>query len=184
MCREGIREGSRLAHTFCGTPDYIAPEIIMGKPYAFSVDWWAFGVLLFEMLAGLPPFDGEDEEELFIAITDQNVTYPKSLTREAKEICKALLQKDPEKRLGYGSNGEIDIKNHSFFRRIDWRKIEALEIQPPYVPDISKPENADNFDPVFTKAKISLSPGDPEITRNMTGEEFVNFSYCNHAFGN
>lgn len=183
MCRENIKESCRLAHTFCGTPDYIAPEIIFGKAYAFSVDWWSFGVLLFEMLAGLPPFDGEDEEELFLAITEQNVTYPKSLTKEAKEICKAFLNKEPEKRLGSGSTGELDIKNHPFFRRIDWRRLEALEIQPPFVPCIRDAYSTENFDPVFTKARVSLSPGDPEIARNMTGEEFANFSYCNHEFG-
>jgi len=184
MCKEGIRDGS-TTKTFCGTPDYIAPEIIHYQPYGPSVDWWAYGVLLYEMMVGQPPFDGEDEEELFSAITDHTVSYPKSISKEAKDICKGLLVKNPGKRLGCMEKGEEEIKSHSFFRRIDWQKIEAREVQPPFKPKISDPRKAENFDSQFKNLPLSTTPPDTTATfilNNMKGDEFRGFSFVNQHF--
>ncbi|XP_035205768.1 protein kinase C, brain isozyme-like [Stegodyphus dumicola] len=181
MCKEGIL-GDKTTKTFCGTPDYIAPEIILYQPYGKSVDWWAYGVLLYEMLVGQPPFDGEDEEELFASITDHNVSYPKSLSKEAKEACKGFLTKNPSKRLGCNVHGEEDIRIHPFFRRIDWNKIENREVQPPFKPKIKHRKDVSNFDKQFTSEKTDLTPTDKLFMMNLDQTEFFGFSFLNPEF--
>ena len=134
------------------------------------------------MLVGQPPFDGEDEEELFISITEHNPSYPRSISKEAKEICKGFLNKNPQKRLGSGSSEEEDVKGNPFFRRIDWNKVYTRHIQPPFKPNIKDPRLGENFDTIFTNAEPTLTPSDQTIIKNLTGKEFQGFSYVNPFF--
>ncbi|GAU99533.1 hypothetical protein RvY_10524 [Ramazzottius varieornatus] len=183
MCKEGMF-GDKLTKTFCGTPDYIAPEIISYLPYGTSVDWWAYGVLLYEMLAGQPPFDGEDEEELFASITEHPVTYPKIMSKEAIAICKGFLVKTPDKRLGcHPITGERDIKEHAFFRRLDWIRIENREVQPPFKPRIKNPRMAENFDTMFRNARLDLTVCDQAVLDAYVGSGFRGFTFVNPYFG-
>jgi len=189
MCKMDMK-ASDTTKTFCGTPDYIAPEIIHYQPYGKSVDWWAYGVLLYEMLVGQPPFDGEDEEELFAAITDQNISYPKSMSKEASGICKAFLVKNPKNRLGYGKNAEAEksIKGNIFFKLISWEKIEAREVQPPFKPKITDPRLCENFDSQYTSIPVEFSwPSRAAMTllyrvQESDHDPFEDFSYCNPYF--
>ncbi|KRX88074.1 Protein kinase C beta type, partial [Trichinella pseudospiralis] len=181
MCKDNMLDGV-TTKTFCGTPDYIAPEIILYQPYGKAVDWWAFGVLVYEMLAGLPPFDGEDEDELFTAITEHSVPYPKSMSKEAVHLCKALLNKNPDKRLGSGPSGQQDIQEHPFFRRIDWIKLADRAVQPPMKPIIKNMRVATNFDRDFTSEAPTLTPTDKLFIMNMDQSEFEGFSYINPEY--
>ncbi|XP_037074431.1 protein kinase C, brain isozyme-like [Pollicipes pollicipes] len=128
------------------------------------------------MLVGQPPFDGEDEEELFAAIKDHNVSYPKCISKEAKELCKGPSGWDARRR------GEADIRDHPFFRRIDWEKIETREVQPPFKPRIKHRKDVNNFDKQFTSEKTDLTPTDKLFMMNLDQTEFSGFSYLNPEY--
>jgi novel protein kinase C epsilon type len=140
MCKEGILDGMTTA-TFCGTPDYIAPEILQELEYGASVDWWALGVLMYEMMVGQPPFEADNEDDLFESILRDDVLYPVWLSDEAVSILKGFMTKNPARRLGcVVANGiEGAIRTHSFFQNMDWEALEARRVKPPFKPKIVSP---------------------------------------------
>nr|CDS30157.1 protein kinase c epsilon type [Hymenolepis microstoma] len=161
MCKEGMLPGVTTS-TFCGTPDYIAPEILAEQDYGFSVDWWALGVLMYEMLAGAPPFEGETEQDLFNAISYGDVKYPSSLQDDAVDILSKFLLKSPSRRLGCvgTEGGEAAIQRHPFFREIDWKLLEERKIRPPFRPKVRSRFDTTNFDKDFTNEDPVLTPLD------------------------
>uniref|UniRef100_A0A672K9P6 protein kinase C n=1 Tax=Sinocyclocheilus grahami TaxID=75366 RepID=A0A672K9P6_SINGR len=146
MCKEGLRPGDTTS-TFCGTPNYIAPEILRGEDYGFSVDWWALGVLMFEMMAGRSPFDivgssdnpdQNTEDYLFQVILEKQIRIPRSLSVKAASVLKGFLNKEPKERLGcHPQTGFADIMAHPFFRNVDWDLMEQKQVVPPFKPNIS-----------------------------------------------
>ncbi|RCN47457.1 kinase domain protein [Ancylostoma caninum] len=167
-----------------GTPDYIAPEILQELEYGVSVDWWALGVLMYEMMAGQPPFEADNEDDLFEAILNDDVLYPVWLSKEAVNILKAFMTKNPSKRLGcvQSQGGEDAIRAHPFFREIDWDALEARHVKPPFKPKIKSKRDANNFDADFTKEEPVLTPTDPAVVRSINQEEFRGFSFVNPHF--
>ncbi|KAF6105693.1 protein kinase C epsilon [Phyllostomus discolor] len=178
MCKEGILNGVTTT-TFCGTPDYIAPEILQELEYGPSVDWWALGVLMYEMMAGQPPFEADNEDDLFESILHDDVLYPVWLSKEAVSILKAFMTKNPHKRLGCvaAQNGEDAIKQHPFFKEIDWVLLEQKKIKPPFKPRIKTKRDVNNFDQDFTREEPILTLVDEAIVKQINQEEFKGFSY-------
>jgi len=191
MCKEGMTRPGDVTSTFCGTPNYIAPEILRGDDYSFSVDWWALGVLMYEMMAGRSPFDTgpamgaenpdqNTEELLFQIILERVIRIPRSLSVRASRVLKGFLNKNPEHRLGCeGENGFQDIINHEFFRTIDWRLLEEKQLSPPYKPYVRDEMGLDNFDTQFTEEPARLTPDESGVVDRINQKDFEGFEYVN-----
>uniref|UniRef100_A0AAQ4QM96 Protein kinase C n=1 Tax=Gasterosteus aculeatus aculeatus TaxID=481459 RepID=A0AAQ4QM96_GASAC len=159
MCKEGIFDGITTG-TFCGTPDYIAPEILQEMLYGPSVDWWALGVLLYEMLSGHAPFEAENEDDLFESILNEDIVYASWLSAEAVNILKALLTKNPARRLGCVASGvgEDAVTSHAFFADIDWEKLNRREMEPPFKPRIKQQKTSTTLTQILLRKRPPSRP--------------------------
>jgi protein-serine/threonine kinase len=140
-------------NTLCGTLEYIAPEIFKRKPYDKSIDWFSFGVVLYEMLTGQLPFNIKNEE--FDESKYKNVKYPEKISPEAKELIEKLIEIEPEKRLGYNSSDEI--RNSAFFKEVDFEKVYNKEYRPPFKPRLNGELDLKYFDINFTEDNDAFS---------------------------
>ncbi|XP_073951241.1 protein kinase C delta isoform X2 [Choristoneura fumiferana] len=169
----------KTADTFCGTPDYMAPEIIKGLKYNQTVDWWSFGVLLYEMLIGQSPFSGCDEDELFWSICNEMPSYPRFLSQESLNILTRLLDKDARTRLGGTECMYGDIRDQDFFRPVHWDRLERRELDAPFKPKVRHPLDTQYFDRAFTGERPRLTAVEPQVLRSMDQQPFRGFSYTN-----
>lgn len=172
LSKESESRGAATS-TFCGTSEYLAPEMVLGKAYTECVDWWEFGILIYEMLIGHAPFRSQQLQDLFQRIINDPVVFPCAThpSPECMEIVQLLLAKDPAERL---SNPNV-IKQHAWFRGLNWDDLYLKRLTPPYVPHLANPEDISHFnsDWVNPSEKLADAPPVPDSENPFKDFTFV-----------
>ncbi|XP_065113834.2 ribosomal protein S6 kinase beta-2-like [Paramisgurnus dabryanus] len=175
LCKESIHDGS-VTHTFCGTIEYMAPEILTRSGHNRAVDWWSLGALMFDMMTGSPPFTAENRKKTIDKILKCKLNLPPYLTPDAKDMIKKLLKKNPAQRLGSSKADCGDIQKHHFFRQIKWDDLLNKRIEPPYLPALQSDDDVSQFDSHFTRQTPVDSPDDTTLS-DAAANTFAGFTY-------
>jgi serum/glucocorticoid-regulated kinase 3 len=188
LAKEGIVNAAEGAHSLCGTPEYLSPEVLDRQGHGTAVDWWNLGMVLYEMLTGLPPWYTTDREKLFERLRGAPLKFPFYVGRPAASLIQALLNRNPSRRLGSG--GGAEVQNHGFFNSLDWEALYRREIPPPFQPCKNQEQvDSENFEKEFTNMAVySVDANDPGQQSKNSGrggsdnETFLNFTFEEESF--
>lgn len=172
LSKEGI-EDNLSAKTMCGTPEYLAPEILDKKGHGKAVDWYSLGAITFEMLTGLPPYYSRNREQLFKNIRSGDLKYPSSVTPDAKALLQGMLDRNPDKRYGGGPEGQAEVQRQPFYASIDFALLYQRKITPPF-----KPETQGNRLKYVDKEFLDMPTANSEVAGEKEVMKFEAFSYC------
>ncbi|KAM6969804.1 LOW QUALITY PROTEIN: ribosomal protein S6 kinase beta-1 [Aplochiton taeniatus] len=176
LCKESIHDGT-VTHTFCGTIEYMAPEILMRSGHNRAVDWWSLGALMYDMLTGAPPFTGENRKKTIDKILKCKLNLPPYLTQEARDLLKKLLKRNASLRLGAGPGDASEVQGHRFFRHgFNWDDLLARKVEPPFKPFLQSAEDVSQFDSKFTSQPPVDGPDDSTLSES-ANQVFLGFTY-------
>lgn len=181
LSKEHIK-GDTKAQSFCGTPEYLAPEVLNHQGHGRAVDWWSLGILTYEMLYGRPPFYNRNRKMMYDAILRARLRIPPSFSVPAREFVKEMLHRDPDQRLGGGPGDFDELRTHMFFEgRIDWEQLYAKNMTPYFKPILRDDTDTSHFDPTFTRMPCVDSA--PKQGQALSEVSVMRFAACaNHMF--